>query len=134
VPPPSEPPPPGGLTASTWRTPSSRISRGYPYIYVPAPKVIHHLTFGGTSFSNMVIRAINFFLLLFISDLTLGFAAAHHPRVIVAANRKEDDVMATAQATATTAHREQEALITAVTATRKTMDEAWTCECAAALA
>jgi hypothetical protein len=34
-------------------TPSSRVSRGCPYIYVPTPKAIHHLIFDNTSFSNM---------------------------------------------------------------------------------
>jgi hypothetical protein len=35
-------------------------------VCVPTPKAIHHLTFGGTPFSNKVIRAIDFF-----------FASAH---------------------------------------------------------
>jgi hypothetical protein len=39
-----------------------------------------------------------------------------------------------AQATATTAHQEQEALIAAMAATRKTLDEAWVHESATALA
>jgi hypothetical protein len=37
------------------------FSEGCSYIYVLTPKIIHHLTFGGTPSSNMVIRAINFF-------------------------------------------------------------------------
>jgi hypothetical protein len=44
-----------------------------------------------------------------------------------AAKRKEDD-------TAATSHREQEALVAVVATTRKTLDEAWAHEHAAALA
>jgi hypothetical protein len=51
-----------------------------------------------------------------------------------ATKRKEDDTAAVAQAAAATAHREQEALVAAVAATRKTLDEARACERAAALA
>jgi hypothetical protein len=51
-----------------------------------------------------------------------------------ATKRKEDDAAAAAQATAATAHREQEALVAAVAAARKTLDEARACECTAALA
>jgi DNA polymerase IIIc chi subunit len=44
------------------------------------------------------------------------------------AKRKEDDVVAVAQATTPTAHREQETLIDIVAAARKTLDEARACE------
>jgi hypothetical protein len=50
-----------------------------------------------------------------------------------AAKRKEDDTAVAAQAAAATAHREQEALVATVAATRKTLDEAWACERVAAL-
>jgi hypothetical protein len=50
------------------------------------------------------------------------------------AKMKEDDVTATAQATATTAHREQEALTVIVAAARMPLDAARACEHAAALA
>jgi hypothetical protein len=44
----------------------------------------------------------------------------------VAAKRKEDDTAAVAQAVAATVHREQEALIAAVAATCKTLEECHT--------
>jgi hypothetical protein len=50
-----------------------------------------------------------------------------------AAKRKEDDTTVVAQAASAPMHREQEALIAAVAATHKTLDEAWAHECAAAL-
>jgi hypothetical protein len=51
----------------------------------------------------------------------------------VAAKRKEDDTAVAAQAATATAHREQEALVAAMAAARKTLDEARVCERAAAL-
>jgi hypothetical protein len=47
--------------------------------------------------------------------------------------RKEEDAMAVAQAATTTVHREQEALFGAVATARKTLDEEWANEHAAAL-
>jgi hypothetical protein len=49
------------------------------------------------------------------------------------AKRKEDDATAVAQTATTTTHREQEALITTMASTHNTLDEAWACECIAAL-
>jgi hypothetical protein len=50
-----------------------------------------------------------------------------------AAKRKEDDAMNVAQATTTTVHQEHEALVAAVAATCKTLDEARIRERVAAL-
>jgi hypothetical protein len=70
-----------------------------------------------------------------MSDITsILFVDEQQVAVATSAKRKEEDVVTVAQATAATAHREQEALIATVAATRKTLDEAQTRERAAALA
>jgi hypothetical protein len=53
---------------------------------------------------------------------------------VAAAKRKEDNVVAMAQAAAATAYREHEAHVAVVAAARKTLDEARACEHAATLA
>jgi hypothetical protein len=47
-------PAPLPLVVRPGAAPSSKVSSGCPYIYVHTSKVIHHLTFLGTPFSNMV--------------------------------------------------------------------------------
>jgi hypothetical protein len=84
----------------------------------------------------MVIRAIDFFLLPLISDLTQGLAAAYHHRLADYAGQQLQPLhrrWATSGGRHRGAHRQWEALIAAVAATRKTMDEARVCERAAAL-
>jgi hypothetical protein len=66
------------------------------------------------------------------SNLSVDEQQATAPTV--AAKRKEKDAATAAQATAATAHREQEAFITVVATARKTLDEARVREHAAALA
>jgi hypothetical protein len=55
-------------------------------------------------------------------------------QVTAAVKRKEDDTVVVAQAAAATVHREQEALVAAVAATCKTLDEARARKRAATLA
>jgi hypothetical protein len=68
------------------------------------------------------------------SNLSVDEQQAAVTATVAAAKRKEDGAAATAQAVVATTHREQEALVTAVAASLKTLDEARARERAAALA
>jgi hypothetical protein len=68
------------------------------------------------------------------SNLSIDGQQATVDAIAAAAKRKEDNTTATAQAAAATMHREQEAIITAVAAARKTLVEARARERAATLA
>jgi hypothetical protein len=109
----------------------------YKYLNTNASNIRRH-----TSLKNGNQSHRFFSSLPLISDLTLGFAAAHHhladhagsnynistvddqQAAAAAAKRKEDHTTVVAQATAATVHREQEALVAAMVAACKTLEKA----------